>query len=100
MAAIISVSLNQDEINKLTEGKGLYKGKKATYINLTINVNDDNDAYGQNVSVTVNQSQEDRAGKVPKIYVGNGKVVWSKGDVKTAKSLEGSSSESQASEWE
>ena len=55
------------------------------YANLTMFTSDTTDNYGQNVSITVSQSQEDRMQKKPKTYVGNGKVVWSEnGTIKVA----------------
>lgn len=94
MGLIISVSIKKEDIAKLTEDQ-LIKGKAATYIPLSIMVDDKNDNYGNNVSVQLSQSQEDREAKKPKTYLGNGKVVWVKGTIKTAKEItaEGGSSD-------
>jgi hypothetical protein len=89
MAAIITLSLKKEDIDNFPKS-AIYEGK-STYYNLSVIINDDNDKFGQNVSVTAAQTQEEREAKKPKVFVGNGKVVWVKGDIKTAKSLEGSS---------
>ena len=39
-------------------------------------MNDDTNAYGQNVSAFDSQSKEQREAKEPKKYIGNGQVVW------------------------
>ena len=36
----------------------------------------DETKYGNNASISLSQSQEDREAKNPKVYLGNGKVVW------------------------
>jgi len=99
MPTIISFSLLLEDLNAIPSDKTV-KGKKGSYIPLSLFINDENDKFGNNVSIQLNQSKEERDAKAAKTYLGNGKVIWSKGDVKTAKSLEGSSSESQDSEWE
>ena len=43
---------------------------------------------GQNVSVTDSQSKEEREAKAPKTYIGNGKVVWTDGQVTRAEQQE------------
>lgn len=92
MSAIISISLKLEDIKAIAKAD-LIEGKKGTYLPLSINVNDTNDAYGQNVSVTLQQSKEDREAKKPRTFLGNGRVVWEKDGIKTSKSLEGSSSD-------
>lgn len=75
MSAIVNFSL---DLSKLPKEK-MVKGKKGTYINLSLSVNDDTNQYGSNASVTIAQSQEEREAKQDKVYVGNGKVVWTDG---------------------
>ena len=93
MGLIISASIKKEDIAKLTEDQ-MIKGKTATFIPLSIFVDDKNDNYGNNVSVQLSQSQEDREAKKPKTYLGNGKVVFSKGDIKTAKEIAANSDSS------
>lgn len=82
MSAIINVSLRVDALpkEKFISGKD---GK--VYYNFTISVNDDANQYGQNVSLTDSQTQEEREAKKPKVYLGNGLVVWTDGNIKAIK---------------
>ena len=72
MSALINLSINLDNLPK----EKFVKGKKGTYYNFTLSVNDDTNAYGQNVSAFDSQSKEQREAKEPKKYIGNGQVVW------------------------
>ena len=78
MATIINASIDVTKIDRTK----LIKDK---YLNLSIIVDDKNDKFGNNVSITLSQSSEERAAKAPKTYMGNGKVVWGLGklDVST-----------------
>lgn len=73
MARIISASIDVTKIDKakLVDGK---KGEK--YLNLTIIVNDEQNKYGQDTSITEGQTKEEREAKAEKKYLGNGKTVW------------------------
>tara|TARA_R110001592_G_scaffold13442_3_gene61643 strand:- start:95 stop:379 length:285 start_codon:yes stop_codon:yes gene_type:complete len=75
MASLSSANINVSIIPK----EKLYKGKKGQYIQLTFVQNNELDQYGNNVSVYVSQSEEERKEKKNKIYLGNGKVVWTDG---------------------
>jgi hypothetical protein len=77
MATLINASIDLTKVDKTK----LIKGK---YLNLTIAVNDNLDNYGNNVSLTIQQSKEERDLKASKTYLGNGKVVYTNGDVKVA----------------
>jgi len=81
MSAIINVSMRVDALpkEKFISGKD---GK--VYYNFTISVNDEVNQFGQNVSLTDSQTQEEREAKKPKVYLGNGNVVWTNGEIKTA----------------
>tara|TARA_R110002124_G_scaffold34777_1_gene113720 strand:+ start:214 stop:516 length:303 start_codon:yes stop_codon:yes gene_type:complete len=72
MSAIITYSLRVDQLpkEKFIAGKD-----NAVYVNLVMSVNDET-RYGNNASVTISQTQEEREAKKPKQYIGNGKVVW------------------------
>ena len=55
---------------------------------ITISVNEKLDNYGNNVSAWESQTKEDQDAKKERIYVGNGKVVYSKAkEYPTAKQL-------------
>lgn len=69
MATIATIGLNKEKL--VFNEKG--------YCNITVVLNDEVNAYGQNVAVTLNQTKEQREAKEAKTYVGNGKVVWTDG---------------------
>jgi len=73
MSAIVNFSL---DLTKLPKEK-MIKGKKGTYINLSLSVNNETNDFGQNASVFISQTKEEKGEK--KNYVGNGKVVWTDG---------------------
>tara|TARA_R110000787_G_scaffold49357_2_gene118463 strand:+ start:1444 stop:1737 length:294 start_codon:yes stop_codon:yes gene_type:complete len=75
MASLSSVNINVSKIPK----EKLYEGKTGKFLQLTFVQNNDVDNYGNNVSVYVSQSKEEREEKKPKVYLGNGKVVWGDG---------------------
>jgi len=66
MSSIISVGISKDKIKFNDKG----------WANVTIFVNDDTNAYGQNASAAMEQTKEQREAKEAKAYIGNGKVVW------------------------
>lgn len=82
MGAIIRYSLNLDKLDK----SKVVKGKKGTYYDLTLSINDEISQFGDNVSVYDTQSKEERQAKANRNYVGNGKVVWTDGSVTAAPS--------------
>jgi hypothetical protein len=75
MASIIKTSINLDAIPK----DKIIMGKKGKYLPLTFTLNDEVDNYGNQGPVTVEQTKEERDAKVPKVYLGNVKVVWTNG---------------------
>lgn len=70
MAKLITASL---DVTKIVKEK-LVKGKKGTYANLTIWVNDEVDQFGNDVSIQQSLSKDERESGAPKIYLGNGKT--------------------------
>ncbi len=81
MSALINVSLRVD---KLPKEKFIQGKDGAVYYNFTIGVNDESNQWGQNVSATDSQTKEEREAKKPKMYLGNGNVVWTDGNIKLA----------------
>lgn len=77
MGTIINASIDLTKVDK----SKLIKGK---YLNLSVTINEKTDSYGNNVSLTLSQSKEERESKAPKTYLGNGKVVYTNGVVKVA----------------
>lgn len=84
MGALINVSVNLDKLDKTR----IIKGKSGNYYNLTISVNDETSQYGDNASVFNTQTREEREAKTAKHYVGNGKVVFVKGNISVAEQQE------------
>jgi len=71
MSTIINASLDLTKIEK----SKIIKGKKGSYINVTMFVNDEVDQYGNNASIIISQTKEEREAKAPRVYLGNGKTV-------------------------
>jgi len=80
MGALINVSVNLDKLDK----SKVIKGKNGNYYNLSISVNDQTSQYGDNVSLFNSQTKEEREAKASKSYIGNGKVVWTDGNIVVA----------------
>ena len=72
MASIINSSINLSEIPK----EKIINGKKGKYLPITITLNDEQDKFGNNGPIIVQQTKEERESKVEKKYLGNVKVVW------------------------
>jgi len=77
MSSIVSASI---DLTKIEESKIIEKNGKR-WLNLTISINDTTDTYGNNASVSINQSVEERTAKAPKTYLGNAKVIWTDGKI-------------------
>ena len=77
MSAIINFSIRVDKLPK----QNFVSGRDgAVYCNLTMSVNDET-RYGNNTSVYVSQTQEEREAKKPRTYIANGQVVWTDGNI-------------------
>jgi hypothetical protein len=72
MASIIKASINLNEIPK----HKIINGAKGKYLPITITLNNDPDQFGNQGPMIVEQSKEEREAKMPKVYLGNVKVVW------------------------
>jgi len=80
MSTLINGSIRVDKLPK----EKFIKGKDgAVYYNFTISVQDET-RYGNNVAFMDSQTKEERDAKMPKTYLGNGKVVWTDGKVTLA----------------
>ncbi len=49
-----------------------------TMLPVTITIYDEPDQYGNNVKITLEQTEDERKGGVAKVYLGQGKVVFEK----------------------
>ena len=67
MSNIVNASLDLTKIEK----SKIIKGKKGSYINMTMFINDENDQFGNNASVIISQTKEEREAKTPRVYLGN-----------------------------
>ena len=77
MSVLMNASIRVDKLPK----EKFIKGKDgAVYYNMTISVSDET-RYGNNVAITDSQTKEEREAKKPKNYLGNGKVVWTDGNI-------------------
>jgi hypothetical protein len=64
------------------------KNAQGGYDKYTMSVNDKQDDYGNNASIFIQQSKEQRDAKTHKQYVGNGKVAWTDGNIVKAEFVE------------
>lgn len=81
MAKILSGSINLSKIDKSklvkTDKNGQPFQNGAIYLNVQVAINDQVDEYGNNASISINQSKEERESGIKKTYIGNLKEVWS-----------------------
>ena len=75
MASIIKASINLNQVPK----DKIINGKKGKYLPITITINDEVDQFGNQGPLMVEQSKEEREAKMPNVYLGNVKVVWTNG---------------------
>ena len=53
----------------------------AVGFNMSFAINDEVDQYGNNVSVWMDQTEDERKTKAKRVYLGNGRLSWSNGVV-------------------
>jgi hypothetical protein len=61
-----------DFIRKFGDAKG---------VEITVEIKDEPNKYGQNVTAYVSQSKEDKERKMPRQWVGNGNTFWTDGKI-------------------
>ena len=76
MASIIKTSIDLTKIDK----SKIITGAKGKYLPISLTLNDEVDQFGNQGPVIIEQTKEERAEKVAKIYLGNCKVVWTNGE--------------------
>lgn len=91
MAALAKLYIKKDVLETLLS---TISEKEAKGVEFTISINDETNEFGQNLSAFVSQTKEQQEQQKKKYYVGNGKVVWVKGDVKIAEKKEQQSAQS------
>jgi len=72
MSALINFSI---DVKSLPKQKFQQHANGKIYLSLTMAVNDET-KFGNNASVYVSQSKEEREAKKQRQYLGNGKVIW------------------------
>ena len=77
MSALINLSI---DVASLPKEKFVTAKNGKVYYNFTGAINNDT-RYGNNVSAFDSQTKEEREAKKPKSYLGNGKVVWTDGNI-------------------
>ena len=75
------------DLTKIDKSKILDKDKNgnkfkngAKYVNIAVWVNDDKDKYGNDASIQMSQSKEEREQKKPVVYIGNLKAFEKRGN--------------------
>ena len=81
MSSLAEVYIKKEQLEILVKACNV---RNQPGISLQIGINDETNQWGQNVSVSVSQSEEDRKAKKDKYYVGNGKVFWTDGKITKA----------------
>jgi hypothetical protein len=74
MGQLINAQVNKSKINGLVHYTNKRTGEES--VNITISLNDTPDQYGNNASIWISQTKEERDAKAPKVYLGNGKVIY------------------------
>ena len=74
MGQLINAQINKSKLQGLVH----YTNKRTNEesVNSTISLNDAPDQYGNNASIWISQTKEERDAKSPKVYLGNGKVIY------------------------
>ena len=80
MASLSEIYVKKSTLETILKALYSKKGKDAEGVKLTISLSDQPNNFGQNVSVYVAQTKDQRDAKTPLFYVGNGKTFWSKGE--------------------
>ena len=80
MASLSEIYVKKSTLETILKTLNSKQGKEGEGVKLTISLSDQPNNYGQNVSVYVAQTKEQRDAKKPLFYVGNGKTFWSKGE--------------------
>ena len=80
MASLSEIYVKKSTLETMLKALNAKQGKEGEGVKLTVSLSDQTNNYGQNVSVYVAQTKEQRDAKKTLFYVGNGKTFWSKGE--------------------
>lgn len=81
MSALLDIYIKAEALETLHKTIAK-KGDKG--LSVTVSINDETNKHGQNVTMFVSQTKEQRDAKKEKFYVGNGKVFWMKDGISVA----------------
>ena len=84
MASLSEIYLKKSTLETILKALNARQGKEGEGVKLTVSLSDQPNNYGQNVSVYVAQTKEQREAKTPLFYVGNGRTFWTKGETPVA----------------
>tara|TARA_R110002051_G_scaffold308116_1_gene379546 strand:- start:32569 stop:32895 length:327 start_codon:yes stop_codon:yes gene_type:complete len=84
MSSLSSIYIKKETLKTLLDTLGK-KGEKG--IEFTISINEEANEYDQNLSAYVAQTKEARDEGKKRFYVGNGKVFWTDGVIKSFKEI-------------
>lgn len=70
---VISLSL---DLSKIDKSRIVNHANGSKYYGITVIVNDQPNQYGKDCSVSTEQTKQEREAKVPKSFIGQGKVVF------------------------
>lgn len=77
IAASIDLSkIDKSKIKRTDKNGNPYKNGQQFY-DITIELKDDFDQFNNNVAITDAQTPEQRKAKEKRVFIGNGRVVWS-----------------------
>ena len=80
MASLSEIYIKKSTLETILKALNAKQGKESEGVKITISLSDQPSKFGQNVSVYVAQTKEQREAKTPLFYVANGKTFWSKGE--------------------
>lgn len=73
MSKLINLSI---DLTKIDKSKINNHPNGSKYYSITVELKDEADTYGNNVSAWNAQTKEERAAKANRQFIGNGKVIW------------------------
>jgi hypothetical protein len=79
MGQLIKITIEAEKLRNAPSFTSEKTGRK--YFSLMVDVGDRVDQYGNHVSMYSEQTKEQREGKVPRHFVGNGKVIYGHGKI-------------------
>lgn len=81
MAALGDIYIKLDKLKEIVK---VLDSKGQTAINLTLSISDQTNEHGQNVTLFVKQSDNDKKENKKKYYVANGNIFWHDGKIQSA----------------